>query len=181
MRKELFVHFAFLISFFVLVSLFKKWISLSYWPFWVGGILGTILPDVDHFIYVYFMNPQELTSQRVNSLMQNKDLIGSLNLLADTKYERSGFIFHTTFFQSIFFVLTFLVVSSSGSLFGRGLVLAFSLHLVIDQFVELMQTGSLTNWTQRINFPPIAGLEKEKVVLYWAGALILVLIFGFLL
>lgn len=177
MKKELFVHFAFLVSFFILITLFKKWISLSYWPFWIGGILGTLLPDIDHLLYVYLLRPQELTSQRVNYLLQKREIVNSIDLLASTRYERTNLIFHTALFQVIFIVLAFLVISSSGNLFGRGLVLAFYLHLVIDQFVDLMQIGSLTNWFRQTNIV----LTSEKTVLYWVANLLAVLFFGLLL
>lgn len=177
MKKELFVHFAFLISFFILITLFKRWIALSYWPFWVGGVVGTLLPDIDHFLYVYLLRPQELTSQRVSYLLQKREIINSIDLLASTRYERTNLIFHTALFQIIFLVLAFLIISSSGNLFGRGLVLAFYLHLVIDQFVDLMQIGTLSNWFSQMNIV----LDSQKTVLYWVANLLVLLFFGLLL
>ncbi len=179
MRRELFVHFSFLLSFFILITLFKRWFDLSFWPFWIGGLVGTLLPDIDHFLYVY-NNPQELTSQRVNYQVGKREIWSTLDLLAATRNERAGLIFHTAFFQLIFVILTFWVISSSGSLFGRGLVLAFSLHLVIDQFTDLMQTGALTNWFSQINFPPI-GQDKTKLTFYWIANLLALVVFGFAL
>lgn len=183
MRRELLVHFSFLLLLFVLITLFKKWIPTSleaflfYLPFWVGGILGTILPDLDHLIYVYYLRPQDLTSQRAASLIDQRQIWNSLDLLASTRNERTGLIFHTVLFQIIFAVLAFWVISSSGSMFGRGLVLAFVLHLVIDQFVDLMKVGNLYNWFKQVGWQ----LTREKETIYWVGNLIIVLIFGFLM
>lgn len=177
MKKELFVHFSFLVSLIIFVSIIKGWFSLSYWPFWVGGLLGTILPDVDHFLYVYFLRPQELTSQRVNYMIGKRDFWGPLNLLADTRNERTKLIFHTATFQLIFWVLTFFVITSSGSLLGRGLVLSFSLHLIIDQVVDFSSMGSLSNWFG--NFP--IQIEGRRQKTYWWANLILLLLFSFFL
>ena len=176
MKKEIFIHFAFLISFLIFVSLFKNYFSLSFWPLWVGGIVGTILPDVDHFIYILFLKPNELTSRRANSMLEKRSIMETLKFLAETRYERTKIIFHTASFQLIFILLTFWVLTSSGSIFGRGLVLAFLLHLVIDQSVDFNQMGNLSNWFK--NFPvELGGREK----LYWWVNILLLLIFSFLL
>ena len=105
MKKELFIHFSFLISFLILISLLKGWVNLSYWPLWLGGVVGTLLPDLDHLIYVFFLQPQELTSQRVNYMVSKKNIFRTLELLAETRYERKNLIFHTLLFQIIFLVL----------------------------------------------------------------------------
>lgn len=177
MKKELLIHFSFFISLFIFISLFKGYLDLSYWPFWAGGLIGTLLPDVDHFIYVYFLKPHELTSKRVSYMLGKKDLFGSLSLLAETRSERTKLIFHTATFQIIFMILTFFVITSSGSLLGRGLVLSFSLHLLIDQVVDLSETGNFDIWFK--DLPIEFGLRNQKI--YWWAILILVLIFGFLM
>jgi hypothetical protein len=176
MKREIFLHFAFWFSFFVFITLIKRYFDLSYWPFWVGGIIGTILPDIDHLLYLY-LRPQELTAQRVGFLVDKHEIRRVFSLLYETRSERRDLIFHTAFFQIIFLVLTFWMLTSSSSLFGRGLVLAFSLHLLIDQIVDLTEMESFDNW---LKYSPLyLGLQKAK--LYWLGILLLILAFGFLL
>ena len=102
MRRELFIHFSFWLSFFVLITLVKQLFNLSYWPFWVGGVVGLFLPDIDHLVYVFFLQPQELTSQRVNFLLDKREVKRTLELLYETRSERTGLIFHTILFQLIF-------------------------------------------------------------------------------
>ncbi|OGM55894.1 hypothetical protein A3E46_01630 [Candidatus Woesebacteria bacterium RIFCSPHIGHO2_12_FULL_46_16] len=177
MKKEILVHLSFLASFLIFVSLLKGWLSFSYWPFWLGAIVGTILPDIDHLLYVFFLRPQELTSQRVSHMVGKRDLLGSMNLLAETRAERTKLVFHTATFQLIFLVLTFFVLTSSGSLLGRGLVLAFSLHLLVDEAVDFTDMGSLSNWFR--NFPASLDLGKQRI--YWWASVILLLFFAFFL
>ncbi len=100
--------------------------------------MGTLLPDLDHILYVYLLRPQEYVSQRFNHMIGQRDLWGSLSLLAETRNERTKLIFHTALFQVIFLVFAFLVVTSSGSVLGRGIVLAVVLHLIVDEVVDLM-------------------------------------------
>lgn len=179
MRREVFIHFAFLVSFFIFISFVKKWLSLTYWPFWVGGLIGTLLPDLDHAIYALYLKPQELNSQRANNMFQKKEIWQMIKFLSETRYERTRLIFHTAAFQIIFLVLTFWVMTSAGTPFGRGIVLAFSLHLLIDQAVDITETGGLTNWFK--NFPLWSPTDKKQAWGWWGVGLILLLIFGFLL
>lgn len=177
MRREIIIHFSFLVSFFIFISLARGWLSFPYWPFWLGGVIGTILPDIDHMIYVYFLRPHELTSQRANLLLSKRDIGGVLSLLYHSRGERTNLIFHTGIFQLIFFVLALLVITSSGSFLGRGLVLAFTLHLLVDQFIDYFELGNLENWTSNLPFK----LGKEKVVTYWAVLSLVFIIFAFFL
>lgn len=176
MKRELFVHFAFWLSFFVFITVAKNHFNLGYWPFWLGGVVGIFLPDLDHLLYVLFLKPEELTSQRVGSLVGKKAVWRAIQLLYETRNERRGLIFHTVLFQVIFLALTFWMISSSVSLFGRGLVLSFSLHLCIDQIVDLMETGVFTNW---LKDSPIM-LNPPQVKTYWAITTILTVGMGFL-
>src|SRR3990172_6023454 len=104
MRKIYLTHFVFLASFFIFISLLKSWVSTAYIPFWIGGMIGVVLPDIDHFIYVYFMRPQDLTSQRAARLMSNGQITRTMSLLAETRSERKHLVFHTATFQLIFVV-----------------------------------------------------------------------------
>lgn len=175
MKKELFIHFAYFFAFFVFVTLFRQYFNWAYVWFWLGGVLGTILPDIDHIIYVYVTSPHELTSQRVDYLVKKKDYRRATELLYETRGERGGLIFHTIFFQLIFLVLTFWMMSSSNSLFGRGLVLAFALHLSIDQIADILEFGNLNNWLKPVSL----GLTVDKVKIYWFFTLAVTLVFGF--
>jgi hypothetical protein len=177
MRRELFLHFSFWFSFFIFVAISKHYLALPFWSFWLGGIIGTILPDIDHIIYFYLVKPAELTSQRFNFLFEKKELGRMFNLLYDTRTERSGLIFHTILFQLIFFVLTFWMLSSSGSVFGKGMVLAFSLHLLIDQVIDLTEIGDFSNWFK--DLPVKLDLKQSRI--YWLIITILTLGMGLLM
>lgn len=131
MKKDITNNLIFFFSFFTLVTLFNKLFSFGYWPMYLGGLIGLFLPNLDYLLYIFVFKPFELTSQRVSTLIKEKRYKEAITLLYDTRDERKNLIFHSTNFQLIFAVLTFWVISSSGNLFGRGLVLGFFLNLVI--------------------------------------------------
>lgn len=157
MKKDIINNFVFLISYFLLITLIKKYFSFSYWPFWIGGVIGLFLANVDHLLYVFVFKPYELTSQRVMALIRNKRFKEALILLYDTKSERSDLVFHSFNFQIIFLILTFWLMSSSGNLFGRGLVLSFLLSMV----TYLLR-------------------DKGRSRFYFVGIVLLLFIFGFM-
>lgn len=177
MRKELFIHFSFWFSFFVFIAIVKHYFAFADWAFWLGGIFGTLLPDLDHVIYFYFVSPVELTSKRFDFLAHKHEIKRMFELLYETRSERQGLIFHTIFFQVIFLILTFWMLSSSGSLFGRGMVIAFATHLSIDQLMDLTEMGNIGNWMKYLPFR----LDLEQTRIYWLTSTLLLLVFGFLL
>lgn len=167
MKKEVTNHLIFYFSFFLLVTLLKQYFSFSYWPFWVGGLFGTLLPDIDHILYVFVFKPMELTSQRSVAYFREKRYKEAISLLYDTRLERRDLIFHTFNFLLIFGILTFWVVSSSGSLFGRGLVLGFWLHLGVDYLKRYLEGETIL-------------VDKQKSLSLVLGLFLLLFIFGFL-
>ena len=109
--------------------------------------------------------------------MAKKEFFKTFGLLAVTRSERKHLVFHTALFQIIFMILTFLVLTSSGSIFGRGLVLAFVLHLLVDQMLDFFELDNFDNWFYQLN----VYLAKEKALFYWLAMVFLFLFFGFLL
>lgn len=172
MKKEIILHFLYALLFLLIYSLLKGYLSLSYWPLWIGVIVGTILPNVDHLIYVYLIKPEELTSQRVTYLNQERNFPKAMEILAESKYERHNPVLHTAFFQVLFLIVTFLILSSSSSLLGRGIVIAFSLHLLVDQFQDYKSTKTLSQWFSNTNFS-----VDEKFSKYYFIAVVVVFLF----
>lgn len=177
MKREFFIHFSFWFSFFVIFSIVGNHLKIYYWPFWVGGLIGTTLPDLDHFIYALFLDPQELTSQRVGHLLKGGNIKRVITLLYETRYERKNLVFHTFLFQTIFVVLTFLVLSSSTSIFARGVVLAFLIHLSVDQLVDFVDIKSLETWGNI--FPK--ELDKKYTIIFMSASALLILLMGILM
>lgn len=177
MKKEFTVHFGSLLVFFLLISLARGWYSgFVYLYFWLGGIVGVLLPDLDHILYSLFLRPTEFTSQRTAYLLKNKRWANALGLLVLTKHERTYTVFHSYLFELVAIILMILVITSSGSLFGRGMVLGIMLHLLLDQFMDLQELNSLGRWQQKISLK----LEKDQEVLLWLIVSLVVLVFAFI-
>ncbi|MBP7859739.1 hypothetical protein KA001_02145 [Patescibacteria group bacterium] len=167
MKKEIINTLLFWFSYFLLITLLNSLYSLSYWPLYVGGLVGLIMPNTDHLLHVFVFKPQELTSQRVTLLIKNKQYKEALILLYDTRTERIDLIFHTVLFQIIFAILTFWVVSSSGNLFARGLVLSYFLILTLTNLKKVLNNELILE-------------NQDQTRIYFAVQSILLFVFGLL-
>lgn len=176
MRSKYVTYLLFMLGLFLLITVFRRWIGIEYLLFWFGGLIGVFLPDIDQLIYVYALRPHELSSQRAAKIIAKGNVKHAVGFLRVTSQERGKLVFHTILFQLLFATFAFLVVSSSGSLLGTGLVLGFLLHLLIDQIIDLMDDDDLDVWFVHVK----AKLSKQQATLYWFGHLALLLILSFL-
>jgi hypothetical protein len=177
MKKDIITHLTFLFSFLFLISLIKHWFSFYYFTFWLGGLVGVFLPILDHIFYAYILRPYEQVSIDIRNLIKQRYFKRALSLIYATRRNRSKLVIHTAYFQVVFLALTFFVVTSSGSLFGRGLVLAFSLHLFIDQLSDFMERREIGGWFRDINIV----MDNHKTNIYIIANIFALCILGFLL
>lgn len=177
MKKDYLIHFTFLTAFFVIITLFKGWLSFEYIVFWIGGALGTFLPDTDYLFYAYLAEPTDAISREVKIHISEGKYAQSADVFLEGRVPRNRLTFHNSLFQLVFVVFSFLVITSSGSLLGRGIVLGFLLHLFIDQVIEYMEKGGIKEWFY--NFPVELGSRDRKWYLIGNG--LVLLIFGTLL
>jgi len=173
MRKDLVLHFIYLVPFFALIIVLKSWFKIPLIvEFAIGGLLGTFLPFLDYIIYAFVLKPQVQGLGVINK----KSVLGAVSQYENDRTIAGDLIFHTALFQAILLVFVFFVVSSTGSLLARGMVLSFSLHLILDQVKEYTETKSFDSWF--IKFPfPLEPFQKKMFVI--ANAALLV-VFGLL-
>jgi hypothetical protein len=174
---ELLPQFLFLVVYFLLITLVKRWFSILYLPFWVGGFVGLFLPYLDHFVYIYFLRPKSEISIRLKLMLSQRNFgdVFSTFVGRDGKVTRK--VFHTVHFQIIFLLLTLLVITSSRSLFGTGLVLGFSLHLWVKQLKDFMNDKTIADWFEKIGVVS----DQDKQILYLGLIGVVLLVFGLLL
>lgn len=140
LKKEVRSHLLVTFIWLVLITLLRWNWHWNLILLWLGALVGTFLIDIDHLLYALVIYPHELTSMRVKRLVDQRRFKEALILLADTQAERIKLPFHSALFQIILYVACFFVLTSTGSLFGAGLVMAMALHLLKDEF-ELLLRG----------------------------------------
>lgn len=183
-KKENRIHYSVIIFWLVLVSVLRWNLHQPFLPqlvnlifLWLGAALGTALFDIDHLVYTLFFNPQELTSLRIKKFLEQKQVKEAILLLADTCKERRRMVFHSVLFQLILVPFSFFVVTSTGSLFGIGLVMGLFLHSLVDQAVILRSSGGLGDWFWQIK----AEIPFKFQKIYYAGMIVFFVIFTFIM
>jgi len=121
-------------------------LSLEDLIFWLGGVVaGAHFLKFDQLFYIYFTRPEEVLSLEAKVLVNQKKLAELWDLLT----ERSGeqrLVLQSFLFQAICWpVLALFVLTSTAGLFGKGLVMAIGLHLLLEEWEDILAGRSL-NW-----------------------------------
>jgi hypothetical protein len=160
LKKELTTHYLLTLVWLGVVSLLRwKW-NLELIGLWLGALVGTMILDLDQVFYALLIYPEEKACQ----LWREKKIKTFLEYLAETYSQRIKLTFHNALFQVGFLVFSFWVLTSTGGLFGKGLVMAANLHLLKDEFHLLLagREEQLRRWL----FWPVrkeVSLEGQKI------------------
>jgi len=115
-----------------------RWITVS--------IVGSLLPDLDHFFYFFIYGRKELYTKQIKNLLKNHEW----RIL--TKFLETGHKYQTDLATHNFYFVTFLFLLSLASFFYDwkiGVVLfgAMLTHYLFDIFDDIMILGYINvNW-----------------------------------
>lgn len=148
LKKRIKGHFLTTLVWLTIVTLLRWNWQWSLLFFWLGGLMGFLLLDVDHYVYALVLYPHQLTSLRIQRLLKQKRLRETAELIVDTVEERIKLSFHNALFQLVFYAFCFFVLTSTDNWFGKGLVMAMALHLLKDEVACLLrgQDEFLRRW-----------------------------------
>ena len=123
----------------VLVSLFWE---LILW--FSGAILGGYFIKLDQLFYVYFTQPEAPLSLEIKSLLKQKRNKEAWNLFRQRVGEQR-LAFRSALFQVVWVVLAFFTLTSTNIIFGKTVVMAVGLHLLLDEW-EAVLSGRDISW-----------------------------------
>ncbi len=160
MKKEILTHLTFAFIFSIPIIFLHWQLKFSLIFFFLGLFFGSLFLDIDHLLYALFQAPYEFTSQRIKRFFDNKQFKEGIVFLFETQKERTRLVFHSVLFQVILLVVCFFILTSSLSLFGKGMVLGMMLHLLIDQAEEFLRDGEIKNWFWQFRVKPDKSVQK---------------------
>jgi len=169
-KKELTTHYLVTLVWLIVVSLLRwRWNLELIW-LWLGALVGTMILDLDQVFYALVIYPE----QKAREFWRQGKIKALLEYLAETYQERIKLPFHNAVFQFIFYVFSFWVLTSTGGLFGKGLVMVTNLHLLKDEFHLLLRgrEEELRRWL----FWPIkkeVSFEEQKIFVVLMGLVFL--------
>jgi hypothetical protein len=142
---------------------------------WIGLFFGNFLYHLDHLIYCLIEAPYEFTAQRIKRMIEQKQFRQGLDLLTGTEGDRKRTIFHSVVFQAGLVVACFLILTSSSSLVGKGMVIGLLLHSLVEQGRSLARKEAISDWFWQIK----TEVSSTTQTLYFLSLVILFLIFIF--
>jgi hypothetical protein len=143
--------------------------------FWIGLFFGNFLYHLDHLIYCLIQAPYEFTPQRIKRMIEQKQFHQSLDLLTGTEGERKRTIFHSVVFQAMLVVACFLILTSSSSLLGKGMLMGLLLHSLVEQGRSIVKKETINDWFWQIKTEVSSTIQT----LYSLGLVFIFLIFIF--
>lgn len=119
---------------------------LNAFYFAVGAILGTFFLDLDYFLFAYITEPEHYFSKQLQKLISEKNISNVLNYIQTHKGEMGNLVLHSALFQGVLAALSFYVVSSSGNIFVKALVMTALLQSFYRQWVDYEKEKNLNDW-----------------------------------
>lgn len=145
--------------------------------FFLGTLVGAVILLTDYLFQVFLVQPELELSKEAKKMVKEGNYLQAVKLVYQRRSEIKYLTFHTIFFQVIFYIFGFFVITSSSSAFGKGMVLMALLHLLKEQINELRVQKELSRvWFQRIN----VNLNIKEQKIYVAIVVVIFLIYTFI-
>ena len=135
----------------LLIGLVWAWFLREWWGEfrlrWVWfAIIGSLLPDLDHFIYFFTYGKHDWYTKQVKSFFRNREWRNLSSYVASGHKLNTELSYHNLYFVTLLFGMTLL---STFFDWQAGVILfgAMILHYIFDIFDDLIILGSLNpNW-----------------------------------
>ena len=139
MKHEFRYHFLASSVIFILSAIFLvigKIESIKLIYLFLGFFIGSLILDVDHFIFWFFLKPNLEESRLARAAIKNYDFKSVYKLLKNSHQTHYNLIFHHYFFQVILVLFSFFTFTLTNNLFITSLIVALNLHLLIDEIID---------------------------------------------
>jgi len=108
------------------------WSNILAWLWWVPGVfVGVLILFVDRVVYTYSY-PGAQISQQFSFYWKAKKYIEAINLLDIRRLEQERLAFRSALFMAVWVPLAFFALTSTPSLFGKGVVMGLMFHILSD-------------------------------------------------
>jgi hypothetical protein len=138
MKRYVLAHLPMALMYALLVFAIKsgwwrlEWLEIANWIWWVlGVIIGVLILFADRIVYTYSY-PGAQISQQFAWYIKEKKYMSALDLLDVRRLEQERLSFRSSLFMAIWVPLSFFALTSTTSLFGKGVVMGLMLHILTD-------------------------------------------------
>jgi hypothetical protein len=132
--------------YFGLVSILRWQLDWSVLWWWLGGGVGLLFSWADRLAHVYFTRPFEQLSLQVKSLVAAKRYREAVVLLDHRKHEQRHLTVRSALFLAVWVAAALFVITSTGSIFAVGMVMAIGLSVLVDMIMDFKDLAKLKWW-----------------------------------
>ncbi len=135
MKRYIWAHMPIALGYGVFVFLINAgWNNPISWIYWLAGVvIGVLFLFADRVVYTYSY-PGAQISQQFAWYMKEKKYLKGLELLDDRRLEQERLTFRSALFMTIWVPLSFFALTSTPSLFGKGVVMGLMAHILADSW-----------------------------------------------
>ncbi|MDP3954815.1 MAG: hypothetical protein Q8Q15_00440 [bacterium] len=116
-----------------LVTLLGRHFQPEFLFFWLGVIGGVFVLYFDPLFTAYFGSAITSSTQEIKQLIEQKKFPAAVGKIFVEHKTQEQPILHSAFLQCILMLLSFYVITSSGSLLGSGLIMGMVIHLLQEE------------------------------------------------
>ncbi len=140
---EFLSHLGVTVGYLLFVSYF--WGDFSI-PFWIGGLLGMNILDVDHLLYVSTHLEEEACQKFIKLWRERRYKEAIFHIVGSHKKFNRKILHNAIFATALATFAVFLALISHGSSFQIGLILSMFLHLLKDIISDINNMEHLKGW-----------------------------------
>ena len=143
------------------------WNNPLSWTLWVVGVVcGVLVLFADRIVYTYSY-PGAQISQQFAWYLKERRYLRALELLDSRRLEQERLTFRSALFMAIWVPLAFFALTSTPSLFGKGVVMGLMFHILADawrlQKVEPRRLHVRLFWLIKREVT-----DEERLIFLWA-------------
>jgi hypothetical protein len=176
-KHEFRYHLLATTAFFIIISVFLvifKSENIEILKVFLGLFVGSLILDIDHFLFWFFLKPNLEESRLVKTAIRHYDFKSVYNFLKTSHQSHYNLIFHHYFFQVVLVLFSFFIFTSTNNLFISSLVISLNLHLLVDEIIDYFYNPKiLQKW--------LFARESTQLATKFLGKYILVFIFFFII
>lgn len=140
-----------------------------------GGFLGAFFVKLDQLFYIYYSSANEPLSLLAKQLIKDRQLLKAWRLLKENVFLQK-LAFRSALFQLIWIMLAFFTLTSTNVIFGKTMIMAIGLHLLLDEWQSYKNYKNI-NWLFWQIKRPVSIKEQKRYLYIMTAAFVILSLF----
>lgn len=153
-------------SYLTLIILLRWRLDWQIINWYFGGGLGWLLVFLERLVWVYWTKPQTQLATEARYLISQRRFKAVGQLLMMRSQEQIELSFHSALFQAVWVPLALFAITSTASMFGKGMIMGLGLHLLYDEWQDYRRSPELLRSWLFWQIKRTVSFQEQKVYLW---------------